>query len=408
MEPLQKLILTIAYPSPIWQSFLESLAAKPSTEDWARWTLLEDYKHEWEQWCSSQTWHANVLPSLKYFGIQSPKGFSPSQYLDNLPLLRLVAWTRAQLSPPLEELKVWEGRGTTDDIVVDYTSTGYLDKHLGTSRGEYDWGLVSGMVTRSLVIRYDNTPLFKQLHSTIPFKQCQALSLWHLPDDTHFLPCLQHTKELKLWNSTIPACSLEIDLPLVYTLRRLDLSCSTFSWMIGRTFTALEDCIIYYPEDKSEDLSRCKGLQVDMPACTRLSCWGSPVVYSLFSCPNVQTLVLVSEGHRVTFEEADTKLLHDFILNCFCLRRLVMFLDHSLLRDSLIEFVFHGGWEQGVWNGIMDVEVNVKFEEVFRGSANERDHFFSQLVGQQQHYEEQWAEFIVTREREYVILKASM
>jgi hypothetical protein len=31
---LQELVLSIAYPSPSWQNFLESLAAKPSTNDW--------------------------------------------------------------------------------------------------------------------------------------------------------------------------------------------------------------------------------------------------------------------------------------------------------------------------------------------------------------------------------------
>jgi hypothetical protein len=31
---LQELVLSIAHPSPSWQDFLESLAAKPSTTEW--------------------------------------------------------------------------------------------------------------------------------------------------------------------------------------------------------------------------------------------------------------------------------------------------------------------------------------------------------------------------------------
>jgi hypothetical protein len=151
---LQELVLSIAHPSPSWQSFLESLAAKPSTKDWHTWSPLELHQ-EWEQLSSSQTWHASVLPHLKYLGIQCPKGFSQTECLDNGPLLRLVGWTRAHLTPPLEHLRVWEGRGTTDDIVVDYISTGYLNKYSGIPSEkyeEYDSLIVRGMVTQSLGI----------------------------------------------------------------------------------------------------------------------------------------------------------------------------------------------------------------------------------------------------------------
>ena len=88
MVPLQKLILTITYSSFWWQSFLASLAAEPSAKDWPERSKIS--RAEWNQWCSSQIWHANILPSLKYLGIQSPKGFSPSQCFDNFPLLRHV------------------------------------------------------------------------------------------------------------------------------------------------------------------------------------------------------------------------------------------------------------------------------------------------------------------------------
>jgi hypothetical protein len=99
---LQELVLSIAHPSPSWQSFLESLAAKPSTEYWRTWSFWAPQQWElhqqWEQLSSSQTWHASVLPHLKYLGIQCPKGFSQSECLDNGPLLRLVGWTRAHLT----------------------------------------------------------------------------------------------------------------------------------------------------------------------------------------------------------------------------------------------------------------------------------------------------------------------
>ena len=147
--PLQELALSITHPSPSFQHFLESLAAKPSANEWPEWSSLVDYHEGWGQWCSSQTWHANVLPHLKFLSIQCPKGFSQSEHLDNFPLLRAIGWTRAYLTPPLEHLKVWEGssRGSMDDIAVDYTSTGYLDEHLGISSNEHDATIVRAIVT---------------------------------------------------------------------------------------------------------------------------------------------------------------------------------------------------------------------------------------------------------------------
>ena len=69
LAPLQELALSISHPSPYWKDFLESLAAKPSTKDRPVLGSRTDHRLEWEKWCSSQTWHANVLPHLKYLGI---------------------------------------------------------------------------------------------------------------------------------------------------------------------------------------------------------------------------------------------------------------------------------------------------------------------------------------------------
>ena len=168
MVPLQELVLSIAYPSLSWEIFLESLAAKPSTNEWPAWVQWGTNHEQWEQWCSSQIWRVNVLPHLKYLGIQCPKAFSRSKRLDNLPLLRLVGWTRARLTPPLEHLNVWGETGTINDAVVDYTSATYLWKHLGVLVQEYDAMIVIGMVTRCLIIHEQPVLLF-QLHSTVFF-----------------------------------------------------------------------------------------------------------------------------------------------------------------------------------------------------------------------------------------------
>jgi hypothetical protein len=63
--------------------------------------------------------------------------------------------------------------------------------------------------------------------------------------------------------------------------------------------------------------------------------------------------------------------------------------------DSLIQFVFCDAREQGVWRDIRSVEVKVWFTGSSRMMGY---HFFSQMVGHQQHYEKWWKEFTVTME----------
>ena len=291
------LVLSIAYPSPSWEHFLRSLAAKPSTRpEWNPWEC--DAGQQWEKWCSSQTWHTNILPYLKYLEVHYTKDISLSRCLENSPLFRLVAWTREKLTPPLDYLKVCVG-----DVVVDYISSGYLDQHLrssaedhhwglrlGAPANEYDWRIVRGMLTRRLNIAADFSPFFRILNSTILFRQLQALE-FNCPGQVNILPYLEQIKELGILNGKVPAYSSDIHLPLVHTLHTLRLSFSTVSWMLGRTFTALKKCVVDHVEETPRDLPWWNALQMGMPVCVNLEWKNSSVIFFPFvSCPNLQGL----------------------------------------------------------------------------------------------------------------------
>ena len=286
--PLVELVLSIAHPSPAWQSFIEALTATPSTRDWPEWDgwCAQDGWNQWDEWCSSRTWHTKVLPHLKFLGIQCPKGFSQSVYHGQCPLFRLVAWTRAQTSSPLEHLNVWEGRGTTEDIFVDYISSDYLEKHTGTSSKKCDSMVVRGMMTQSLVIEDSDLLLFHQLYLAAVFRRLKVLTIYKESDvEIGIFPDLEQIKRLEILHGIIPTYSLSIELPLVHTLQSLFLSISTFSWMLGRTFNALEECTLLCPNSRSEDISGHKELQVDMPVCTKLKWTGNSKAPCLFfSC----------------------------------------------------------------------------------------------------------------------------
>ena len=386
---LQELILSTAHRSPSWKAFLESLVAKPSRDNWPDWSPKEISDLKWERWCSSQTWHANILPHLKYLGIQCPKGFSQSGHLDNSPLLRHIGWTRARLTPPLEHLKVWEERETTSDTAVDYISTGYLDRHPGISSIKYDQIVVRGMVTQHLAINNDTTPLF-QLHFTALFRQLQVLEIETTSShEIPILPYLEQLKGLVIQGATIPTYSLSMDFPLVHTLQWLTLVSAPFSWMFGRSFKALTMLNIRGSQDELKDLPKHDGLLVGLPACTSLELRNISVNHLHFlSCPNVQIL----EWWQFTIVRTAPKSLHDFLHSCSCLRNLRFLFPQHLGADSLIQFICCDAREQGAWRDIKRVEINVWV------TGTSGNNFFNQVVGRQRHYEKWWKEFIVTME----------
>jgi len=410
--PLQELALSITHPSPSFQSFLESLVAKPSTDEWPGWRSGSGRNNHkrWKRWCSSKTWHANVLPHLKFLRIQCPKGFSQSERLDNFPLLRTIGCTRAWLTPPMQHLKVWEGRGIMDDIAVDYTSTGYLDKYLGRSRPEYDTTIVMAIVTRRLDIEFPYAPILA-LCSTALFRQLRQLEIIFKSDhEILILPYLEQIERLRISRGFIPEYSLNLDLPVTHTLQWLELKFSPPSWMLGRTFKVLREFWVSEPPVNPWDDSRDEGLQVDLPACTTLGLMQCPMAYlRFFSCSNVQILCwsqnrLWTRNHwpSQTFDLAAFDSFHDLLFNLSCLQYLDICVPQDLGTDSLIDFVFCEASEHGVWRDIRSVRVKIEFN-----SVSEASHLFDQ----QPRYEKWWKSFTVKATREFIaelLINASM
>jgi len=408
LVPLQELAFSIADLSPSWQDFLKSLAAKPSTNEFPTWDRKMD-SQQWEQWCSSQTWSVSILPHLKHLGIRCPTGYSRSECLDDLPLLRLVGWTRAYLTPPLEHLNVWEGSRSMDDIAVDYISTGYLDKHLGKSMYRYDVNIVMGMVAGHLNLYPSGVPL---LHCTVLFRQLQHLELsCDRGVEIPILPYLEQIKRLEIRGGFLPEYSLNIDIPLTRTLQWFELD-SSISWMLGRTFKALRECELSVYALVRKKLARHEGLQVNLPACTTLVLADCPMGYlRFFSCSNVQNFRRRLPINWVSFDLTDSNSFydmtdfisfHDFLFHRSCLQDLYIFVREALGIDSLVHFVFCGALEKGVWRDIKSVEMKVEFN-----TSSEASQFIDRAVGQQ-HYDKWWKTFTTETHYKNVTLTASM
>ena len=307
----------------------------------------------------------------------------------------VIGWTRKHLTPPLEHLKVWEGRGSMDNIVVDYISTGYLAKHPGISHEIDDLRIVRGMVTQHLIIDRISTPLH-QHHLTSLFRWLQHLVvIW---DDNHeipILPCLEQIKRLRICRGTIPVYSLNLDLPLTHTLQWLELEFTTFPWMLGRTFKALRDFQMHGVQSPPENLSGYEGLLVDLPACTTLESKTCRMdVLRLLSCSNIQLLRWESYSQWTALDFEALKSSRDSLFTFSSLQILDIHVPHYLGVDLMIHFVFRGAWERGVWRDIRSVEVRIWFVGAIA--------FFDKIVGHQQQYEKWWKEFTVTRDESTV------
>jgi len=203
---------------------------------------------------------------------------------------------------------------------------------------------------------------------------------------------------MTITDSNIPAYPVHTDLLLVHTLCKLGLGYSTFSWMLGRTFEALEHWEVH--GYTTGGLAIQEELKVNLPACTELT-WRSSVNFYLFiSCPKVQRLTWLGRNYNITLDEAVFKSLHGFLFNSSCLQELVISIRHSSRPDSLIHFVFCDAREQEVWQDIRSVEVEVQFD-----SPDTRDQSFDQMV-ERHYYGKQWNEFKVTAVGASAILRA--
>jgi len=113
--------------------------------------------------------------------------------------------------------------------------------------------------------------------------------------------------------------SLNLDLPLTHTLQWLKLRFSTLIWMLGRTFKVLREFRVFEPPDSPESHSGHEGLQVGLPACTKLALHHCPTEYHrVLACSNVQTLYW--DNHSLhAFELAVFNSFHDFLFNLSCL-----------------------------------------------------------------------------------------
>jgi hypothetical protein len=87
-------------------------------------------------------------------------------------------------------------------------------------------------------------------------------------DPADILPYFENLEVLEAYRLHLPTYPHEMVLPIVRTLKRMNIKIISVQWMSGRTFPALEDCTIIWPHHP-ETLHLHGG--VDLPVCTQFT-----------------------------------------------------------------------------------------------------------------------------------------
>ena len=115
-----------------------------------------------------------------------------------------------------------------------------------------------------------------------------------MPTEVDILRHFEQLETLEAFRLRLPTYTVETDLPLVRTLKRITIKTVSVQWMAGRTFSNLEECTIIWPH-YPETLAPGGG--VNLPVCTHFT-YDDHVIDTLpnFHIPKLDTLIVRNEA----------------------------------------------------------------------------------------------------------------
>ena len=143
-----------------------------------------------------------------------------------------------------------------------------------------------------------------------------------LPNPVDLLPHLHQLESLTASHLPLPVYHNGANLPFVHTLRHLKLRCVSIQWMSGRTFHALETCVLIFPLHRHVLHTFCTTL----PNCKHLSFEGHPLdILEGVSARNLPHLSVMSS---CSYNPRGS-------------RQLVRFSSHALRQNRLMPRFLH-------------------------------------------------------------------
>ena len=286
LPDLVELKLDLPRPSALGKHFFTGLLAKPGNQ------LADKSKFDWRELFKENMpeWRCTVCPFLRGLELKYHKWLRPGYNDDFLHLLLTLSLSREKTATLLQ-------------CDVHYKTSAHSWESLDLLRPQVREALSclrttqDGRVTQfSLKTETWKSAIFENA-LVIPFlSRLQVLQITGTFFDDkrvlNVLPSFHELRDLELSCVHIPP--LDVDLPLVHTLRRLSLENSTLAWMDGLVFTKLQKFLVDehgWPETFKR--------KVGMPACTHIVFQQDkletlPILQSNFHVPLLNTCILPS------------------------------------------------------------------------------------------------------------------
>lgn len=153
-------------------------------------------------------------------------------------------------------------------------------------------------------------------------------------DPADILPCFENLEVLEAYRLHLPSYNYDVDLPIVRTLKKMNIKIVSVQWMSGRTFASLEDCTIIWPHHPE---TLCLQGGVDLPVCTQFT-YDDHLIepMSEFRVPRLDKMVVRNEAWNEPRGSAQLASVWGETMNPRWLRPRILHLDTQCYDQSLI------------------------------------------------------------------------
>jgi hypothetical protein len=324
LPELVELKLDLPRPSALGKRFFTGLLAKPGNQE------ADNLKFDWrELFRENRTeWRCTICPYLRILELKYQQWLRPWYNDDFLPPLLALSWSREQTAVPLElhtyyksSMHSWESLDSTLPQVKEVISCLRIPQS----------GQVNGL---SLKTKTWTNAVSENALVTPFLRRLQVLDITGSSSTIRqvldVLPSFHELRDLELSYVHVPP--LDVDLPLVHTLRKLSLRNSTLAWMDGLVFTQLQRFSV---DERGWPVTFKR--KVGMPACTHIvfnqdKLKALPVLQSNFYFPLLNTCEFSQQWNHSEYDKRGISAFQRIHAKVF---KFILFRDHQRLLELL-------------------------------------------------------------------------
>ena len=156
-----------------------------------------------------------------------------------------------------------------------------------------------------------------------------------MSDPADILPYFENLEVLEAYRLHLPSYHHDVDLPIVRTIKRMNIKIVSVQWMSGRTFPTLEECVIIWPHHP--EALRLRG-GVDLPVCTQFT-YDDHLIEPMsdFRVPKLDRMIVRNEAWNKPRGSSQLASVWGESANARWLRPRVLHLDTQCFDQQLID-----------------------------------------------------------------------